>query len=186
MPSPPPGGARRRQTRVLPPMHPNSVPIFPRISSTGVQSGTATRASAASYRTSLYFSPVEGIELFDSDALLLITAHQESPHPLSLLFALTTLAFDTFDGDSLVDTAVVSSVYWTSLKTKMISVVLGQLLAAIAFAALSSVMASSLPRIGEMAAEVLTALGFGGEVTEGGGLSASGAGEKGGDGIGPR
>uniref|UniRef100_A0A7S2XSI7 Uncharacterized protein n=1 Tax=Attheya septentrionalis TaxID=420275 RepID=A0A7S2XSI7_9STRA len=54
-------------------------------------------------------------------------------------------AVETFDGSTIVDPVVVSNVFWAGLKGKIISVIIGQLLAALAFAALASVVANQLP-----------------------------------------
>jgi len=58
-------------------------------------------------------------------------------------------AVETFDGSSIVDPVVVSGAFWASLKAKLLSVVIGQLLATIVFVGLSSVVASQLPKLGE-------------------------------------
>lgn len=60
-------------------------------------------------------------------------------------------AVEVFDGSSIVNPEVVSTVFWTSLKGKIIAVVLGQLLAAVAFALLSSLMASQISKLGSFA-----------------------------------
>lgn len=58
-------------------------------------------------------------------------------------------AVETFDGSTIVDPVVVSGVFWTSLKAKLISVIIGQVLATVVFVGLSSAVASQLPRLGE-------------------------------------
>lgn len=58
-------------------------------------------------------------------------------------------AVETFDGSSIVDPVVVSGAFWTSLKAKLLSVIIGQILATIVFVGLSSVVASQLPKVGE-------------------------------------
>lgn len=58
-------------------------------------------------------------------------------------------AVETFDGSTIVDPVVVSGAFWTSLKAKLLSVVIGQILATIVFVGLSSVVASQLPKLGE-------------------------------------
>ena len=58
-------------------------------------------------------------------------------------------AVETFDGSTIVDPVVVSCAFWTSLKAKLLSVVIGQILATIVFVGLSSVVASQLPKLGE-------------------------------------
>jgi uncharacterized protein involved in cysteine biosynthesis len=54
-------------------------------------------------------------------------------------------AVETFDGSTIVNPVVVSNVFWAGLKGKILSVIIGQLLAALAFAALASVVANQLP-----------------------------------------
>jgi hypothetical protein len=58
------------------------------------------------------------------------------------------MAMDVFDGSSIVDPVVVSDVFWTSLKGKLIAVVIGQLLATVAFGALSWLVTSQLSNLG--------------------------------------
>eukprot|EP00977_Amphora_coffeiformis_P005311 scaffold1131_cov161-Amphora_coffeaeformis.AAC.5 len=53
-------------------------------------------------------------------------------------------AFDTFDGSAVVDPVVVSDVFWSSLATKILSLVLGQILATIVFSVVISIAASQL------------------------------------------
>jgi hypothetical protein len=60
-------------------------------------------------------------------------------------------AVEVFDGSSIVNPEVVSTVFWTSLKGKIIAVVLGQALAAVAFALLSSLLASQISQLGSFA-----------------------------------
>jgi hypothetical protein len=60
-------------------------------------------------------------------------------------------AVEVFDGSSIVNPEVVSTVFWTSLKGKIIAVVLGQVLAAVAFALLSSLLASQISQLGSFA-----------------------------------
>lgn len=57
-------------------------------------------------------------------------------------------AMEVFDGSSIVDPVVVSDVFWTSLKGKIIAVVIGQILATIAFGALSWLVTSQISRVG--------------------------------------
>lgn len=57
-------------------------------------------------------------------------------------------AVEVFDG-SKVDPVVVSNVYWSSLQSKIISVVIGQALAAVAFAVISSLVSSQYEKIGD-------------------------------------
>jgi hypothetical protein len=60
-------------------------------------------------------------------------------------------AVEVFDGSSIVSPEVISTVFWTSLKGKIIAVVLGQVLAAVAFALLSSLLASQISQLGSFA-----------------------------------
>jgi hypothetical protein len=54
---------------------------------------------------------------------------------------------DVFDGREVFDPVVVSNVFWTSLKAKLLSVVFGQLLAAVTFAILSTFVSSWLANL---------------------------------------
>lgn len=58
-----------------------------------------------------------------------------------------TAAVDTFDGNQIVDPVVVSNVFWTSLQTKLLSVAVGQLLAAIVFGLLVTVLSRQMNAI---------------------------------------
>ena len=71
-----------------------------------------------------------------------------SPPSLSLSSSILT-AVDVFDGSSIVDPVVVSDVFWTSLKAKIIAVIIGQALAGIAFAVFSSFVASQISQMGD-------------------------------------
>ena len=55
---------------------------------------------------------------------------------------------DVFDGSTIVDPIVVSDVFWTSLKGKLLAVVIGQLLATVAFGFLSWLVTSQLSNLG--------------------------------------
>jgi hypothetical protein len=59
----------------------------------------------------------------------------------------TTAAVETFDGSSIVDPVVVSNVSWTSLKAKFLSVVIGQILAALVFVLLTTFFASQMQKL---------------------------------------
>lgn len=56
-------------------------------------------------------------------------------------------AVETFDGSEIVDPIVVSGIFWTSLKTKLLSVILGQFLAVIVFGLLSSLAATQIGNV---------------------------------------
>lgn len=63
---------------------------------------------------------------------------------------------ETFDGSDVVDPVVVSSVFWTSLKAKFVSLIVGQLLATLAFGILASLAASQLLKLGEWASNSIS------------------------------
>jgi hypothetical protein len=65
-------------------------------------------------------------------------ASSDGSHFSSILTAL-----DVFDG-SVIDPVVVSSVFWTSLKAKLFSLFIGQILAVIVFAIISSLAAKQI------------------------------------------
>ncbi|KAL3893542.1 MAG: hypothetical protein SGARI_008113 [Bacillariaceae sp.] len=58
-------------------------------------------------------------------------------------------AVDVFDGSSIVDPVVVSGSFWGSLQRQIISVILGQFLAAIVFGAITTFFASQLGNVKE-------------------------------------
>jgi hypothetical protein len=61
-------------------------------------------------------------------------------------------AVEVFDGSTIADPIVVSGVFWTSLKAKIISVLIGQMLAAIVFALLTYIISTQLSSLGEFVA----------------------------------
>lgn len=65
------------------------------------------------------------------------------------------VAVDVFDGSSIVDPVVVSDVFWTSLKSKIIAVIIGQVLATIAFGILSSFLATQISQVGDFVSKNL-------------------------------
>jgi len=67
---------------------------------------------------------------------------------LSDLSSITTSVVEVFDGSTIVDPVVVSDVFWTSLKGKFLALLIGQVLAAIAFAIITSVAASQISKLG--------------------------------------
>ena len=87
--------------------------------------------------------------------------HQlSSKHPSTSLLMIDPIdsntiltAVETFDGGTIVDPVVVSSVFWSSLQTKIISVFIGQILATIVFAGLSFVVSTQLTSIGNYVSE---------------------------------
>ena len=64
-------------------------------------------------------------------------------------------AVEVFDGSTIVDPVVVSDVFWTSLKSKMLAVVIGQILATIVFVFLASFLASQLSQLGDFVSKTL-------------------------------
>lgn len=66
------------------------------------------------------------------------------------------LAVEFFDGSQVVDPVVVSGVFWSSLKAKFVSLVIGQLLATLLFGLLTTVAASQVNKLGDW---VSTSLG---------------------------
>ena len=64
-------------------------------------------------------------------------------------------AVEVFDGSTIVDPVVVSDVFWTSLKSKILAVVIGQILATIVFGFLASFLASQLSQLGDFVSKTL-------------------------------
>jgi hypothetical protein len=59
-----------------------------------------------------------------------------------------TSTIETFDG-SQIDPIVVSGVFWSSLKAKLVAFIIGQLLATLVFSILITIAASQLGKVGE-------------------------------------
>ena len=59
-------------------------------------------------------------------------------------------AVETFDGSTIADPVVVSSVFWSSITTKIISVIIGQILATIVFSILTYAVSSQLKSLGDI------------------------------------
>lgn len=64
-------------------------------------------------------------------------------------------AVEIFDGSTVVDPVVVSGVFWSSLKAKLLSVVIGQIIATIAFSAITIVFSVQLKNLGESLSKTL-------------------------------
>ena len=77
-------------------------------------------------------------------------------------------AVDIFDGSG-IDPVVVSNVFWSRLQGSFISFLIGQFLAAIAFAAIMSVASSQLSKLGSFVTENI----FGGNQNPNGGRAAN-------------
>jgi hypothetical protein len=61
-------------------------------------------------------------------------------------FSSILTAVDVFDGSGIIDPVVISSVFWTSLKAKLVAVIVSQILAVIVFAIISSLSADFLSK----------------------------------------
>lgn len=70
---------------------------------------------------------------------------------LSLDPSLILAAVEVFDGSTIVDPVVVSDVFWSSLKGKFVAVIIGQVLATVAFGFLSWLITSQLSRLVQQA-----------------------------------
>lgn len=64
-------------------------------------------------------------------------------------------AVEVFDGSNIVDPVVVSDIFWASLKSKILAVIIGQVLATIAFGLLSSFLASQITQIGDFVSNTI-------------------------------
>lgn len=93
-------------------------------------------------------------------ALLSLSPHAFIvPHPIcrpgvacqfaSLPSSILTSTIETFDGSQIVDPVVVSGVFWSALKTRFLSLIIGQVLATIVFGVLATITASQLTKVGE-------------------------------------
>ena len=75
------------------------------------------------------------------------------PDLISIDDSTTTImmsAVEVFDGSTIVDPVVVSNAFYASFASKLISLLLGQLLAGIVFSFLASLVATQLPKLGEI------------------------------------
>jgi hypothetical protein len=64
-------------------------------------------------------------------------------------------AVEVFDGSAIVDPVVVSGVFWANLQGKLLSVVIGQIMATVVFGLLASLATSQLPKLGQMVSETI-------------------------------
>lgn len=64
-----------------------------------------------------------------------------------------TATVETFDGSTIVDPVIVSNVFWASLQTKVLSVIIGQIIAAIVFSLLTFVISTQLSDLGDYIAK---------------------------------
>jgi hypothetical protein len=69
------------------------------------------------------------------------------PHEFVDFNTFSMAVVETFDGSQIVDPIVVSNVFWTSLQTKLISFVIGQVLATIVFTLLLWLIGSQISNI---------------------------------------
>lgn len=94
-------------------------------------------------------SSVQPLQMMDiSDSIHMVTT-STSTYTNYFSNNFLTTAVETFDGSTIADPVVVSSVFWSSLQTKIISVIIGQILATIVFAGLSFVVSTQLTNIGD-------------------------------------
>ena len=103
----------------------------------------------------------------------IIPAVINSPPLDHIISSSLALSVETFDG-STVDPVVVSSVFWSSFQNKILSVILGQILASIAFAGLTYALSSQFSALGDYVSKNVFQ-GGGGGGNENGNSSASDA-----------
>lgn len=72
--------------------------------------------------------------------------------PETLWASTLTTAVEVFDGSG-IDPVVVSNVFWSKLQANFISILIGQFLAAIVFAFITSLAASQLTKLGSHVAD---------------------------------
>ena len=66
-----------------------------------------------------------------------------------------------FDGSSIVDPVVVSSVFWSSLKARILSIIIGQLVATVVVSLLALLFSSQLVALSNYVSEQVFQSGFG-------------------------
>jgi len=62
------------------------------------------------------------------------------------------MSVETFEGSEVVDPVVVSNVFWAGLKGKILSVIIGQILATVVFGILASLAANQISKLGDYVA----------------------------------
>lgn len=62
---------------------------------------------------------------------------------------------EVFDGSTIVDPVVVSDVFWTNLKGKLLAVVIGQALATLAFGLLSWFLSTQISQLGDFVTKTI-------------------------------
>lgn len=77
----------------------------------------------------------------------------KTQHALVNDWASLVIAVEVFDGSQIVDPVVVSNVFWSSLQAKLLSVVIGQLIATIVFGLITSLAAKQIGNIGTFLSE---------------------------------
>lgn len=80
------------------------------------------------------------LQLFQVPVVPTGVGHNDYSYVVSNLMT----SLETFDGSSVVDPVVISSTFWSALGTKLISLLIGQLLATIVFSVVVSIAASQL------------------------------------------
>lgn len=71
------------------------------------------------------------------------------PNPYYLLPPSLTTAIEVFDGSQIVDPVVVSNVFWANLQGRLISVLLGQVLATAVFAILATLATKQIGKLSD-------------------------------------
>mmetsp|Transcript_5606 Transcript_5606/g.8614 ORF Transcript_5606/g.8614 Transcript_5606/m.8614 type:complete len:282 (-) Transcript_5606:1512-2357(-) len=75
--------------------------------------------------------------------------------PIDEMVNSLSVSVETFDG-SAIDPVVVSDVFWNGLKAKILSVIIGQILASIAFLIITTVAATQISNLGNFLSEKLS------------------------------
>ena len=98
------------------------------------------------------FPPDTAIEIFDGTTQMMTSAAAGIIDPMAvaqhiMMNTPTTLhlsVVEVFDGSSIVDPVVISTSFWSALQRQILSVIIGQIFAAIVFAILASVLAPQI------------------------------------------
>ncbi len=124
----------------------------------------ASFAPTSTMKPRLYAQKLDTSSKVNHHSSLLTTNHdatqttqrtRTTTKPLHMVVDASSLitAVETFDGSTIADPVVVSSVFWSSLQTRIVSVIIGQILATIVFSALCFVVSTQLTNIGDYVSE---------------------------------
>jgi len=113
---------------------------------TGPSTGPST---ASTSMTTTAWNSLANMEILTALPPSSLTSIKMIPSEFLESSSLLQAAVEVFDGSTIADPVVVSGVFWSSLKTKIFSVIIGQFLATAAFGILAYLLSSQLSNLSD-------------------------------------